>query len=95
MTSADRPLLLTAASTPQEAACLLIILERGYQAAYQAARKAWRTPQYRPLFAMADELNQLSVDAHWETFYATGLRQPGAGVVLPATHHREDLEAGR
>jgi len=65
---------ITAGLAPQEAARLLIILERGYQAAREVSMA---DTCLRPLFTMAQELNGLSVDTLWETFYATGIRQPG------------------
>ncbi len=77
---------------PAEAAHLLDQLERGYQAAYTAAREAYGTSDHLPRRAMADDLDQLSQDEHWATF-ATGMRQPGESI--SRFQHRAETEAAR
>jgi hypothetical protein len=65
--------------SPAEAAHLIDQLERGYQAAYRAAREAYGTGDCPPRRAMATDLDQLAGDERWATF-ATGMRQPGESV---------------
>jgi len=65
--------------SPAEAAHLVDELERGYQAAYRAAREAYGTGDYQPRRAMAADLDELAGDEHWATF-AVGMRQPGESV---------------
>src|SRR6266705_4329707 len=79
---------------PQETAELLTVLERGYQRSYEAARRAWRTPEHHSRLQLAHELDQLSLDEHWATF-ERGVRQPGepAGQFRARAYRELDREA--
>ncbi len=75
---------------PAEAAHLIDQLERGYQAAYAAAREAHGTPGHQARADLAADLDQLALDEHHAT-YALGMRQPGE--TIPRFLHRAQAEA--